>query len=198
VLANFGDKVKIVWRHKPLPFHKDAPLAHEATIEAFVQKGNDGFWKFHDKLFAGQKTPGMKRPQLETYAEELGLDMVKFKKALDDRTHKAAMEADVAASTKGGISGTPAFVINGYFINGAQPYTNFKKMIKLAMRDLKEGKGPKMAAPTKPAAAPAKAAAPPARPMPRKAPAPKPKKAPAPAPKAPAPAPKAPSADDAY
>ena len=91
-----------------------------------------------------------------------------------------------------GIGGTPAFVINGYFINGAQPYGNFKKMIKLAMRDLKTGKGPntKKAGDTKPAAA-----AKPSKPAPKRAP----KRAPKPAPKPAAkPAPKPASADDAY
>ena len=80
----------------------------------------------------------MKRPELDKIAQELGLDMAKFKKALDERTHKAAVDADIAASTKAGIGGTPAFVINGYFVNGAQPYGNFKKAIKLALKDLKK------------------------------------------------------------
>ena len=42
--------VKVVWRHMPLPFHADAPLASEAAQEAFVQGGNKAFWKFHEKL----------------------------------------------------------------------------------------------------------------------------------------------------
>ena len=68
----------------PLPFHKDAPLAAEAAREAFAQKGNAGFWKFHDKLFEAQGNPdGIKRPGLEKIAEEQGLDMAKFKAALD-------------------------------------------------------------------------------------------------------------------
>jgi hypothetical protein len=45
-------KVKIVWRHKPLPLHQNAPLAAEAARESLqAQKGNAGFWKFHGKLF---------------------------------------------------------------------------------------------------------------------------------------------------
>ena len=52
VLKTYGDKVKIVWRDKPLPMHPDAPLAAEAAREALKQKGPDGFWKMHDKMFA--------------------------------------------------------------------------------------------------------------------------------------------------
>lgn len=147
LLAAYGDKVKVVWRHKPLAFHKDAPMAHQAAHEAFIQKGNKGFWDYHDKLFAGQRSPGLKREALEKYAQELGLDMSKFKKALDDQTHKDRVERDNAASNKAGIRGTPAFTINGYFLSGAQPFAKFKKLVELAMKqgggNAKPAKAPK-------------------------------------------------------
>lgn len=135
VMSEYGNEVKIVWRHMPLPFHKAAPLASEAAIEIQKQKGDEAFWKFHDKLFANQKALG--RPELEKYASEMGgVDMAKFKKALDDRTHKAKVDADIEAGKKAGISGTPGFVVNGYFISGAQQFPAFKKAIKLAKKDL--------------------------------------------------------------
>lgn len=138
VMDAYGDKVKLVWRHKPLPMHKNAPLASEAAVELFRQKGNDGFWKFHDKLFENQKTPdGLLRPALEKYAEEMGADMGKFKKALDEHTHKALVDADSKTADDAGISGTPAFVVNGYFISGAQPFAKFKKAIDRALAEAK-------------------------------------------------------------
>jgi protein-disulfide isomerase len=137
VLAEYGSKVKIVWRNLPLPFHKNAPLAAEAAYEVYKQKGDAAFWKFHDVLFENQKSPGgIQRENLEKFAGELGVDMAAFKKALDERTHKARVEADAEAAQKAGISGTPGFVVNGYFISGAQPYSAFKKAIKLAEKDL--------------------------------------------------------------
>ncbi|MCH2110002.1 MAG: thioredoxin domain-containing protein [Polyangiaceae bacterium] len=133
VLANHGKDVKIVWRNLPLPFHKDAPLAAEAAYEVYAQKGDKAFWEYHDKLFAGQKAPGLKREQLEKYASEIaGIDMAKFKKSLDDRTHKARIEKDAADAKAAGVSGTPAFIVGEYFVSGAQPYSAFKKAIKLA------------------------------------------------------------------
>jgi protein-disulfide isomerase len=132
----YGDKVKIVWRHKPLPMHPDAPLAAQAASEAFKQKGSDGFWKMHGLLFQNQSTPdGLKRPALEKYGEQLGLDMVKFKSALDNDSHKAEIEADSKIADDAGISGTPAFVINGYFVSGAQPFPKFKKLIDRALAE---------------------------------------------------------------
>jgi protein-disulfide isomerase len=134
-MKNYGDKVKFVWRDKPLPMHPDAPLAGEAAREALKQKGPDGFWKMHDKMFANQQK--IKREDLEGYAKELGLDMDKFKAALDSHVHKAAMDTDDKAGTDLGISGTPAFLINGYYVSGAQPYQKFKKLIDRAMQEAK-------------------------------------------------------------
>jgi protein-disulfide isomerase len=139
VAEAYGDKIKIVWRHKPLPMHKEAPLAAEAAQEAWKQKGNVGFWKYHDILFEKLGTPdSLSRASLENYAETQGLDMVKFKTALDSNTHKAFVESESAAADKAEISGTPAFVINGYFISGAQPFSKFKKIINLALKEAGE------------------------------------------------------------
>jgi protein-disulfide isomerase len=136
VLAAYGDKVKLVWRHKPLPMHKSAPLASEASIEMFRQKGNEGFWKFHDKLFENQREDGgLERPALEKYAEELGADLAKFRRALDDRAHKALVDADAKLADDADLGGTPAFVINGYFLGGAQPVAKFKKLIDRALAE---------------------------------------------------------------
>jgi len=138
ILDTYGDKVKVVFRHKPLPFHPEAPLAAEATVEAFKQKGNAGFWKMHELIFENQTTPdGLKREALEKYAEQVGLDMTKFKAALDTRAHKAAVDADSNVADAAGISGTPAFVINGYFVSGAQPFAKFKKVIDRALAEAK-------------------------------------------------------------
>jgi protein-disulfide isomerase len=134
VMKEFGDDVQIVWRNMPLPFHKEAKLAAEAAQEVFVQQGSDGFWKYHDKLFENQKA--MMRPDLEKYAEEIGgINMARFKKALDDHTHQAHVEADMEIAKKAGVRGTPAFTVNGYFLSGAQPYPQFQKMIKLALSE---------------------------------------------------------------
>jgi protein-disulfide isomerase len=132
----YGNKVKIVWRNMPLPFHKDAPLAAIAGYEAFMQKGSAGFWKFHNKAFEAQGTPdGIKRPGLEKIAQEIGLDMAKFKAALDSNKHQAKIDADAAIAKQAGISGTPAFVVGKYFISGAQPFPAFKKLIDLALKE---------------------------------------------------------------
>jgi len=141
----YGDKIRIVWRHNPLGMHADAPLASQAAQEVFKEKGKEAFWKFHDVLFEkqGSSPDALKRPALESYAEGLGVDMPRFRKALDSNANKPFVDADMAAATKGGISGAPAFVvgsidkgqINGYFINGAVPFGKFKKAIDRALKE---------------------------------------------------------------
>lgn len=134
----YGNKVKIVWRDLPLPFHQEAPGAAQAAREAYAQKGNAGFWKFHEKLFEAAGSPdGLKRPNLDKIAQEVGLDMAKFKDAMDSGKHKARVDKDAEVANKAGVSGTPSFVINGYYISGAQPLTAFKKVINRAMKEAK-------------------------------------------------------------
>jgi protein-disulfide isomerase len=133
----YGDKVRFAWRHLPLDFHADAPLASQAAQEAFAQKGNTAFWKFHDKLFEAQGSgeDAIKRPALEKIAQDLGLNMDKFKAALDSGAHKAKVDADAKIGKDVGINGTPAFVINGYYLSGAQPAAAFKKLINRALKE---------------------------------------------------------------
>jgi protein-disulfide isomerase len=133
VLEEYGSRVKIVWRHKPLPMHKDAALAAEAAQEAHSQRGNAGFIRYHKILFENQTA--LERDDLERYAEQMALDMVKFRQALDTHKHKAFVDSEIAASDRVGISGTPAFVINGYYLSGAQPFPKFKKAIDRALAD---------------------------------------------------------------
>jgi protein-disulfide isomerase len=136
LLEKYGDKIQVVWRNLPLPMHKNAKLAAEAAVEVHKQKGNDGFWAFHDILFKNQRA--LTRADLEKYAEEVGCDMAKFRAALDNNTHTKLVEADAAIASKAGISGTPASVVNGYFLSGAQPISAFEKMIKQVEADLKK------------------------------------------------------------
>jgi predicted DsbA family dithiol-disulfide isomerase len=90
----------------------------------------------HDKLFDAQGgTPGIERDGLEKVAQEVGLDMDKFKAALDSHKNKAKVDADNDVGQKAQINGTPAFVINGYFLSGAQPTSAFVKLINRALKE---------------------------------------------------------------
>jgi protein-disulfide isomerase len=120
----YGDKVKVVFRHQPLPFHNNAKIAAEASMAAHEQ---GKFWPMHDKLFANAQA--LDRGSLERYASELGLDMGKFKAALDSGKYTKRVEEDSAAGMQVGANGTPTFFINGREFVGAQPFEAFKNII---------------------------------------------------------------------
>jgi protein-disulfide isomerase len=123
--------VRLVWKHNPLDFHKDAPLAHLASMAAHEQ---GKFWEFHDKLFAGQ--PKIQREHLLRYAQELGLDMKRFEQAINTARYKTAIDADAAEARGLGTTGTPAFFINGRFLSGAKPFNEFAQAINAELTRL--------------------------------------------------------------
>jgi len=125
----YGDKVSIVFRDYPLPMHKEAPKAAEAGHCANEQ---GKFWEMHDKLFANMRA--LQLDQLKGYAGELGLDQAKFDECLDSGRHAGTVEASTKAGAAAGVRGTPAFFVNGQFINGAQPFENFKKIIDAELK----------------------------------------------------------------
>jgi protein-disulfide isomerase len=133
IMDEYGDKVQVVWRNYPLPFHDKAFKAAEASLEVYAQGGDAKFWAYHDLLFANQRE--LDRPALEKYAEQVGgINMAKFKTALDSDTHKASVQADMDAVQKAGARiGTPSFFINGKLLQGAQPYPAFKEAIDAAL-----------------------------------------------------------------
>ncbi len=137
----YGKDVKIVFRQQPLPFHNNAKPAAEASLAAHEQ---GKFWPYHDKLFANQQA--LDRASLEKYASELGLDMGKFKAALDSNKFTKAVEADSAAGMAAGANGTPTFFINGRELVGAQPFEAFKSAIddELKKADAVMAKGVKL------------------------------------------------------
>jgi protein-disulfide isomerase len=134
----FPKDVRVVWHHNPLPFHKNAMIAAEAAHEAYVQKGDKGFWKFTDKLFEKQRELRTDaRGVLEQVAKDGGLNMTKFKKALDTNKHKEMLEEQRKLANKLGARGTPASFINGKIFTGARPYQAFEQRVKQAIKEAK-------------------------------------------------------------
>jgi protein-disulfide isomerase len=109
LLASHGDDVRYVWRHLPLnDVHPSAQLASEAA-EAAAAQGK--FWEMYDMLLSHQSdlTPR----DLAGYADELGLDVERFRDELRRREHASRISEDVASADESGVSGTPTFFING-------------------------------------------------------------------------------------
>ncbi len=130
----YPGKVRIVWKNYPLPFHQNAK---PAAVAAFAAGDQGKFWEMHDKLFENQQQ--LDRPNLEKYAQDLGLNMAKFKAALDSTTYSAQIEAEKNEGSAAGVNGTPATFINGRKISGAYPYPTFKKIADEELAKIRKG-----------------------------------------------------------
>jgi len=124
IQQEYGDDVRIVFKHLPLGIHPKAPGAHRAA-EAAHRQGK--FWEMHDRIFANQRN--LSPEQYRAYAEEIGLDLAQFEKDLADPATERRVQSDLAEASRLGVTGTPGFFINGRFLSGAQPFARFKEAI---------------------------------------------------------------------
>ena len=123
VIAHYGDKVRYVHRDFPLPFHANAHPAAQASRCANAQ---GKFWEYHDALF---EQTSLSAEVFSTIAESLTLDKAAFDKCMADEEFGAAVDADAAAGAAVGVTGTPAFFVNGRMMGGAQPLEAFQGVI---------------------------------------------------------------------
>jgi len=124
----YGDKLEIVYKQFPLPFHPFAEKAAEASLCA----GDQGkFWDMHDLMFTHQDALAVS--DLKGYASHLNLDTATFNTCLDSGSKAALIQADIAEGQKLGVSGTPTFFINGQSIVGAQPIEAFTAVLDKAL-----------------------------------------------------------------
>jgi protein-disulfide isomerase len=128
IKKKYGDKVRVVFRHFPLSFHKNAHLASQASLFA-NSKGK--FWEFHDLLFKNQKAMG--RDSLVTYAKQLGLNVNAFNKALTGGTYKAAVDADIELGKSVAVQGTPTMFVNGARVQNPTDINMISKDIDAAL-----------------------------------------------------------------
>lgn len=120
----YGDRVKLVYKHLPLRIHPEAPGAAAAAEAAGLQ---GKFWEMHDKIFAGQRE--LSDAKYVEWARALGLDLERFEKDRRSEAVRARIAKDEAEANRLGVSGTPAFFINGRFLSGAQPIDAFQRVI---------------------------------------------------------------------
>jgi len=124
--SKYGNKIQIVFKHFPLPMHRDAKPAAEASMCA-----NDQsialFWKMHDLLFKNSEK--LKASDLEGYAKQAGVDIKKYKECIDSKKYAAQVEADMKYGEKLGVRSTPTFFINGNIIAGAASIEEFSEII---------------------------------------------------------------------
>lgn len=143
IVNEYKGKVAWVYRHFPLDqIHSKADKEAEATECANEIGGNDGFWKYTDKLF--EVTPannGLDPAELPKIAIQVGLDGAKFKTCLDSGKYKDHVEADYQSGVKAGVTGTPGNILldtktsKTKLIPGALPFEQFKTEIDAMLKE---------------------------------------------------------------
>lgn len=112
VLSEYKDKVRFVFKHRPLAFHKKAKAVHAVAELAKQQVGEDAFWTIHDKIIANPKK--LEITDLREYAGAVDLDLGEFDKLVADKqAMDALLKVDLAEASKCNARGTPTVFING-------------------------------------------------------------------------------------
>ncbi len=128
LLDTFGDDLRYVWRHLPLnDVHPNAQNAAEAAEAAAAQ---GAFWEMHDKLIHHQDQLGA--PDPERHAEELGLDVERFRDEMRRRVYAPRVAEDVSSADESGVAGTPGFFINGRRHRGAYDVETLSNLVRAA------------------------------------------------------------------
>ena len=123
VLDKYPDSVKVVYKHYPLSFHKQALPAALAAMAA-AEQGR--FWEYHDELFLNQDS--LSNEKYLEIARGLGLDLKKFSLDMMRPSLRKKIEEDIADAQKAGATGTPAIFVNGRQVK-KRDFTAISKLI---------------------------------------------------------------------
>lgn len=125
VLDTYKDKIHYVFRDYPLGFQPQAkPAAHAAQCAGEQGK----YFEYASTIWANQSKL-READAFKNFAETIKLDIAKFEQCMKDGKFYKDIDQDQAEGSEVGVSGTPAFFINGMFLSGAQPYEKFKQLI---------------------------------------------------------------------
>jgi protein-disulfide isomerase len=122
----YGKKLRIVYKHFPLPNHTEARPAAEASM-CVNEQGSEKFWKFSDIIYDNQKA--WTKEDFKEYAKKSGADVKKFEECYDAKKYAAHIDASLAEGQRFGISSTPSFFVNSQLVKGAQPIAEFREII---------------------------------------------------------------------
>jgi len=124
-MGEFEGKIRLVLKNYPYKYRDYSHFAAEALMAA----GEQGkYWEMHDIML--KYSPALSPDDLEKYAGELQLDTAKFRRDVDQMTHKEQIEKDKSLAESLDIYNTPTYFINGRKIIGNPPYDYLKGIIE--------------------------------------------------------------------
>jgi len=124
ILETYPDHVRFVYRDFPIDKH---PRAHNMAQAANCAGDQGKYWEMYDVLFDNMRDT--KDEQLKAHAVTLELDTAVFDECYDSGKYAAEVDKDMEDGRSAGVSGTPAFFVNGRMVSGAQPFDAFAAII---------------------------------------------------------------------
>jgi len=124
----YPDRLRFVFKHNPLHFHRHAFTASRAAMVA-AEQGK--FWEYHDRLYA--RGAAFDDDALAAIAQDIGLDMPRFLQRMSKADLDARIEVDLELAAAIGVTGTPAYFINGRPVEGAMPLLHFRLIVEEEM-----------------------------------------------------------------
>jgi protein-disulfide isomerase len=125
VVAASKKKIRLLIKFYPYKYRDFARISAEAALAASDQ---GKFWEMHHLLL--KQSPDLDRDRLVAYAKELGLDVEKFKNALDSHKNSVIIDRDLKLASDLDLYNTPTFFINGRKVIGNVPYEYLRKIVQ--------------------------------------------------------------------
>ena len=133
IKENYIDDGQVYYIFKDFPLTNIHPQAVKAAEAARCAGDQDNYLAMHDKLFATQGEWQGRSDAVDKfvgYAGDLGLNTASFTTCVESAKHETAVMQDLEEGSQLGVTGTPAFFINGHSMSGAQPYPIFEQAIE--------------------------------------------------------------------
>lgn len=130
--------LRIEWKDFPYQGRESV----DAALAARAAQAQGAFWEYHDLVYENQSSGnsgGYNEESLTALADEAGLDVDRFREDLRSARYEDVVQADFREGQDLGVSGTPAFFINGQVIVGLQPLETFERAIEEAEREAEGG-----------------------------------------------------------
>ncbi len=134
LIEEYVNTGKVYFEYRSFPII--GPESAWAAEGAYCAGDQNKFWEYHDTLFTnwtGENIGDFTKEKLTQYAEVLGLNMAEFEACLSEEKHKGAVEQDKAEAEANGVYATPTFFINGFKLEGSQPFSILKEYIEQAL-----------------------------------------------------------------
>ena len=125
LMTEYKGKVRWIVRDFPLGFHK---RARPAAVASHCAKDQNKYWQMYEELFKNQRK--LEDADLKRYAKNIGLDMKKYNSCVSSGKKLKDVEKNYRKGESLGVTGTPAFFVNGRRLSGALPYGEFKRIFE--------------------------------------------------------------------